>query len=42
MEDVRQFTFGSLPVKEENPTNKKFKPTGLLFAILQDSLFIIL
>ncbi|XP_052251500.1 X-ray repair cross-complementing protein 5-like isoform X2 [Dreissena polymorpha] len=27
MEDVRQFTFGSLPVKEENPTNKKFKPS---------------
>lgn len=28
-EDIRQFTFGSLPVKEkeENPTNKKFKPT---------------
>ncbi|XP_052762081.1 X-ray repair cross-complementing protein 5-like [Mya arenaria] len=27
MEDVRQFTFGSLPLKEENPTNKKYKPT---------------
>jgi hypothetical protein len=29
MEDVRQFTFGSLPVKEENPTNKKYKPSGI-------------
>ncbi|XP_053382453.1 X-ray repair cross-complementing protein 5-like [Mercenaria mercenaria] len=28
MEDVRQFTFGSLPVKEENQTNKKYKPSA--------------
>ncbi|KAL4218077.1 X-ray repair cross-complementing protein 5 [Mactra antiquata] len=27
MEDVRQFTFGSLPVKDDNPSNKKYKPS---------------
>ncbi|KAL3890820.1 hypothetical protein ACJMK2_003097 [Sinanodonta woodiana] len=28
MEDIRQYTFGSLPVKDETPANKKFAPTG--------------
>ncbi|KAL5013237.1 hypothetical protein ScPMuIL_007507 [Solemya velum] len=27
MEDVRQFTFGSLPVKESTTANKKYEPT---------------
>ncbi|XP_022297407.2 X-ray repair cross-complementing protein 5-like [Crassostrea virginica] len=27
MEDIRQYTFGSLPVKEETQANKKYKPT---------------
>ncbi|KAK3087491.1 hypothetical protein FSP39_006603, partial [Pinctada imbricata] len=26
-EDVRQFTFGSLPIKDDDQTNKKFKPS---------------
>ena len=28
MEDIRQYTFGSLPVKDETQANKKYKPTG--------------
>ena len=40
MEDVRQFTFGSLPKKEENPSNKKFKPSGNV-GILSQSLCMI-
>ncbi|XP_061178116.1 X-ray repair cross-complementing protein 5-like [Saccostrea echinata] len=27
MEDIRQYTFGSLPLKEETQANKKYKPT---------------
>ena len=33
-EDVRTFTFGSLPLTEEVAVNKKYKPTGEAYAVL--------
>ncbi|XP_064596853.1 X-ray repair cross-complementing protein 5-like [Liolophura sinensis] len=37
MEDIRQFTFGSLPVKEtENQTNKKYSPSAEQLRAIDD------
>lgn len=27
-EDIRQYTFGSLPLKQDTEANKKYRPTG--------------
>ncbi len=41
-EDVRQFTFGSLPVKEENTAaNKKFVPSGIRMSNIHMRLIVV-
>ncbi|ESO85299.1 hypothetical protein LOTGIDRAFT_235806 [Lottia gigantea] len=36
MEDLRQFTFGSLPVTDDVQTNKKFKPSADQLKVMDD------
>ncbi|KAK6187037.1 hypothetical protein SNE40_006287 [Patella caerulea] len=36
MEDLRQFTFGSLPLTDDAVTNKKFKPTDEQLQVMDD------